>query len=127
MSRYRTASKTVFRNPSKPEHGSRLMFAADTVDTPTLIETIAGAVEKSAGRVVKVVAMQFGLTTPTARNILERRNAPSATTLIRLMRESDEVFQAVIQMAGRSPDVVTTEQKARIEAALAILQGRDAA
>jgi plasmid maintenance system antidote protein VapI len=102
------------------------MFS-ETLDTPTIIETVADAVERARGRCAKAVASHFGLTTPTARNILERRNAPSATTLIRLMRSSDEVFEAVIRLAERSPDVVTAEQKARIEAALAILQGRDAA
>lgn len=61
----------------------------------------------------------------TASNLLEGRNAPSGATLVKLMAEDDEVFRAILKMAGRQPPAAYEEQVEAIKAALAIMEGKN--
>lgn len=51
---------------------------------------------------VKAFARAVGVNTRTAKNIFEEKNGMNGVNLIRAMRESDEVLQTVLELAGRA-------------------------
>lgn len=93
----------------------------------TVAERIADALRRWVGDMrapAKQIASRIEAHPRTAENWLYARCAPTAADLIALMRESDEVFQAVCEMAKRSPSL-SADAIADIEAAVKILRGDD--
>jgi hypothetical protein len=67
-------------------------------------EVIAGALRRDFGgtaAAVKSVVRLTGANERAVKNWLAGKNGPSGENLVRLMRESDEVLEAVMQLAGR--------------------------
>lgn len=98
-----------------------------TITPATLSGVIADSLMRSWGNVrsaAKQLARAIDTNERTASNLLEGRNAPSGATLIKLMAEDDQVFEAVLALAGRDPPP-SHEQIKAIKAALAIMEGRD--
>jgi hypothetical protein len=96
--------------------GRRLIAIAAPVNSHAVARQFADAIRAYTD---KQLARMAGACPRTFRNHRQGLNAPSAVVLINLMRESDEVFNAVLEMAGRDPNPHNT--RARIEQALQIL------
>ena len=94
-----------------------------TATTFDLTEELSSAIGRAYGRCAKTTAAAAGTNPRTARNWIDALNTPGAPSLIRLMRESDEVFEAVMRLSGRD-HVLDPDHKARIEAAIQIIQGK---
>jgi hypothetical protein len=73
------------------------------------------------GRSDKEVARAIQGSRNTASNIRNGRTEPEAWRLIRLMREYDEVYEAVIAMAGRKTEALSHDQTILIRQALALI------
>lgn len=100
------------------------------LDTMTVTEVLSGAIRKGFGDLkaaTKRIAQAARTNTRTAKNWYEGNNAPDATNLIMLMRESDEVFQAVLELAGRSDAIKRAELAQTIDDLRRILGANDAA
>lgn len=75
-------------------------------------EVIAGALRREFGAVpgaVKQVVRITGANERAVRNWFEARNAPSGENLVALMRQSEEVLETVLQLAGRQ-ELVTARR-----------------
>lgn len=97
-----------------------------SISSASLSGVIADALQRSLAHVrsaAKVLASEIDTNERTASNLLEGRNAPNGTTLIKLMAANDEVFREVLKLAGRDP-MPAAEQLAAIKAAVAIMEGR---
>lgn len=104
----------------------REMQAALT--TPYVAERLSAALRKEvAGEVdpIKRIARLARSGVRAAKHWWRADNVPHAVHLIALMRESDEVFKAVCELAERDPETITERQKAAIRAALKALDGEE--
>lgn len=97
--------------------GRSMMTAAAPINSHTIASQFAEAIRHYSD---KQLARMAGACPRTFKNHRQGLNAPSAVVLINLMRESDEVFNVVLEMAGRDP--APHNARARIEQALQILQ-----
>jgi uroporphyrinogen-III decarboxylase len=97
------------------------------ISTATVTDTIAESLRRSWGHLrnaPKLLARQIEANERTASNLLEGKNAPSATTLIKLMAEDDEVFAAILELAGRQVPGTHQSQIEAIKNALRIMEGK---
>lgn len=108
--------------------GSKLP-AAHALSSATVAETVADALRESWGSVrngTKALATVANSNVRTVRNWLDGANAPNSAELIKLMAVDDNVFRAVLDLAGRAdskPTNLTEEQRTALLAALKILEG----
>lgn len=97
------------------------------INTALVTDTIAEALQRSWGHLrnaPKLLAREIESNERTASNLLEGKNAPSATTLIKLMAEDDEVFEAILDLANRKrPGALSQTQRKAIADALRIMEG----
>jgi hypothetical protein len=96
------------------------------INSVAVADVVAESLRKTWGHLrhaPKLLARQIDSNERTAANLLEGRNAPSAATLVRLMAEDDELFKAILALAGRDPPP-SHEQIRAIKAALAIMEGK---
>lgn len=108
------------------EHG-RTMPNTAAITPATLTSVVSGCLGLSWGGIrsaAKCLARVIDTNERTASNLLEGRNAPSGATLVKLMAEDDEVFRAILKMAGRQPPAAYDTQIEAIKAALAIMEGK---
>lgn len=78
------------------------------------------------GRPASDAARALGVSRRTVDAWLEARQAPRAEQLVRLMAESDEAFEAVCQLAGRTPPpALTPAEREAVETALRLLTRGD--
>lgn len=119
-------SYTIKGRNLRYKKGRRLMGCAITIDARTVSETISGALHAALYGLKKpigFIAERISANDSTAKNIYYAKNAPSADNLIKLMREFDEVYEAVMVLSNRksvgqfAPDQIQT-----INEALTILQ-----
>jgi hypothetical protein len=87
-------------------HGKNgnMITGTATISSASLAETIAGCLQRSWGGLrhsAKLLAQQIDSNPRTAANLLEGRNAPSAATLVQLMKVDDNVFEIICQLADR--------------------------
>jgi hypothetical protein len=84
-------------------------------------ETLASALQAWVGDLksgIKRIASTADCSPRTAENWVAARNMPSGEGLIALMRESDEVFETVLHLAGRMPDAERLKRLNQLEAML---------
>ncbi len=103
------------------------MNYAGTISSQTVAERVSCALKLSVSGMAapgKRVSRMTGKNPRTIRNLMDGSNAPSAATLIELMREFDEVFVEVMHLAGRMPSEPSgSNEQARIQQAINILCG----
>jgi hypothetical protein len=102
------------------------MPQALSINSATVADVVADSLKRTWGHLrhaPKLLARQIEANERTAENLLTGKNAPSSATLVKLMAEDDEVFAAILDLAGRNPPPAQEQIKA-IEAALAILKGK---
>ena len=95
------------------------MTAID-INADTYSRTLSEAVRSSWGS-IKDVARVLGVNTGTAKNIWQAKNGGSGVTLIKAMRESDEVLFAILELAGKADVVRRAQAMKNIEEAKALL------
>lgn len=71
----------------------------------------------------KEIAGKIGAGVGTVRKWLRGENGPSGEHLLKLVAESDEVWNAVLELSGR--ESMGADELARMRRALAILEGRE--
>jgi hypothetical protein len=122
MSRFITGRKT------RSNEGNTLPLA-QAISSATVAETIANALNNTWGHLrhsAKLLASSANTNVRTVRNWLDGANAPNSAELIKLMAIDDNVFRAVLDLAGRSdrrPVELTEEQRRTLSTALRILEG----
>lgn len=122
MSRFDTGRK------GRSLEGKKLPLV-QAVTSATVSEVVADALNASWGHLrhsAKLLANSTQANVRTVRNWLDGSNAPNSAELIKLMAIDDNVFRAVLDLAGRSggqPVALTTEQRQALALALRILEG----
>jgi hypothetical protein len=100
---------------------------AVAISSQSVAQNVASALRAAVAHLPaagKQVSRMTGKCPRTIRNLLEAQNAPSAATLIELMRDFDEVYEAVLSMAQRNPQAPSgANHQDRIEQAMKILGG----
>ena len=106
----RTSNAKTFREQS--------MSSIDLVDSPNVTANIAEALRRGYGNLkstAKVIARAARSNPRAAENWVLGRNAPNAENLILLMADSDDVFMAVMKMAGRATEAERAELLRRLD------------
>ena len=120
-----TASAAALRKSTVTRRTRRIM--EQNVQKRGVVTRIADAIRAkwgSAGKPSAEAARALKIPKRTIDAWLEERQAPRAEQLIRLMQESDEVFGAVCELAGRTPPPsLSSAERAAINSALAKLTG----
>lgn len=109
---------------SWPKRGRDLPVTDLTADQ--VARSVSGALQdrfRDRRGAAKVIARAGRASVRQAKNWLAGRHAPQAAQLVALMREFDEVSEAVLELAGRGQPL-TDEQRAIVDRALGILGGR---
>lgn len=86
---------------------------------------IAGALRRGYGRLAsmaKVIADRTERNERTVKGWLDGASAPDASSLVALMRDSDDVFDEICRLAGRDPD----SANAKLRQLQAVLKGEGA-
>lgn len=96
------------------------MSAVDCIDTYDCTRSLCGAIRRGFGS-VKHAARVGGTSLRAAMNWWDETSTPSAKTLINLMRESDEVLDEVLRLAGRADLAQRIAAAQELDAALALL------
>lgn len=109
------------KNDRKFQRGGRMTSIAHPITNHTVAERFSEAICRYTD---KQLARMTGGCPRAFRNHRQALNAPSAATLINLMRESDEVFHAVLDMAQRAP-VPASDMHERVTQVLEILGGQN--
>lgn len=103
------------------------MNYAGSINSQTVAERVSSALRNAVFGLAapgKQVSRLTGRNPRTIRNLMDGSNAPSAATLIELMRDFDDVYFAVLDLAQRQPQAQTSaEVQQRIEQAMTILCG----
>lgn len=103
--------------------------AAAPISSQIVAQSIARALRNAVSGLAapsKQLSRMTGKCPRTIRNLMDASNAPSAATLIELMRDFDEVHHAVLTLAQRNQQNETAEDiHDRIQQALKILSGED--
>lgn len=102
------------------------MNYAGTINSQTVAERISLALRSTVSGWAapgKQVSKMTGKCPRTIRNIMDGSNAPSASTLIELMRDFDEVYVEVLRLSNRMSDEPSGSIHQRIEQAINILNG----
>jgi hypothetical protein len=114
-------------NTLKTERRTRLKMTDTSAITPATVTDVVSEVLRrtfaSVKGAPKILARKIDANVRTAENLLEGNHAPSSAVLIKLMREHDEVFEAVLALAGRDLPADHQQIKA-IKAAIAIMEGK---
>lgn len=103
---------------------------AQSVTGSAVADVVSGALRESWGHLrhgAKLLARQIDTNVRTVNNLIEGRNAPSAATIVRLMAADDNVFRAILELAGRTeaqPVELSEEQRRTLRAVLNILEGQ---
>ncbi|HEY1613982.1 MAG TPA: hypothetical protein VGF97_09860 [Rhizomicrobium sp.] len=93
-----------------PKMGNSLPIAAVNGAGLSYEQTIAAALRQELGgtnKAIKTLVRWTGAHDRTVKNWLSGSAGPSGTHLIRLMRSSDIVFDAVLKLAGRDRDMAS--------------------
>lgn len=98
------------------------VFRVNAISTFTFTDALTDALRRSFQN-AKAMARAAQSNTRTAQNWLEGKNTPTARHLIYLMRESDEVFQTVMQLSGRMSEAEKHEVARKLEQIEKILKG----
>lgn len=109
---------------TKPDSKAVGGSMAQAVNTESVTQALSNALRLRFGMTqcaVKRIASSLKCNTRAARNWWEGHNAPSAVTLIQMMREFDEVYDVVMEMAGRRD--ADADESARVQYAMKILKG----
>lgn len=96
----------------RSNHGRTLLPDTSATSPDRFPEAVAGALRREFGAVpgaVKQVVRITGANERAVRNWFEARNAPSGENLVALMRQSEEVLETVLQLAGRQ-ELVTARR-----------------
>lgn len=104
------------------------MMQAGVITSDMVAESVSNALRSAVSGLSapgKRVARCVGKNARTIRNIMEGANAPSAATLIQLMREFDEVHEAVLVLANRDPSNPSGLNHQSIQQIMSILSGGD--
>lgn len=102
----------------RPSKDRKLNTAEVTADV--YARSLSDAAKRSWTN-VKECARALGVNRATAKNLWEEKNGPSGVTLIRGIRESDEVLWTVLELAGRSDIVERAKASAYLDQALVAL------
>lgn len=105
--------------------GEVRMIAAESLTNQAVAERVGYALRAALAGFSspgKRVSRMTGRHPRTIRNLLDGSNAPSAATLIELMREFDEVHQEVLRLANRSPSETSVSPE-KIQQLLSVLFG----
>ena|ERR1700722_8865811 len=110
-----------------PKMGSQLPLSADTRAASSYETIIAAAIRAELGgsrRAIKTLMRRTGVSARTAKNWLSGTTGPTGAHLVELMRTSDHLFEAVLQMAGRNLDPMAgaTEASELMKRALSLLE-----
>lgn len=87
-----------------PKMGNQLPLSAVESPVSSYDSVIAEAIRRELGGsrgAIKTLMRRTGASARTARNWLSGATGPNGIHLVELMRTSDQVFGAVLQMAGR--------------------------
>lgn len=107
----------------------------DRLNMPTATSTFdyVNSISEALNRAVSpfkkpcaVIEERVGRSARAAKNWLTRENGPGGPELVDLIREFDEVYEAVMLMANRSPHPVQLSPEEKDEAMMALrkLMGR---
>ncbi|MBI1425803.1 MAG: hypothetical protein GC149_20450 [Gammaproteobacteria bacterium] len=111
--------------PPRTGRGNKMPYAA--VTSQAVAERVSSALRSAVSGLRapgKQVSRMTGRNPRTIRNLMDGSNAPSAATLIELMRDFDEVYIEVLRLANRVSDEPSgSDIKQRIETAINILSG----
>lgn len=111
-----------------PKMGNSLPLSGSRREESSYEAVIAAAVREELGgshQAIKTLMRRTGASARTAKNWLSGSVGPSGSHLVKLMRSSDPVFEAVLRMAGRDSHVVggrLAEATDRLRQALALLE-----
>lgn len=113
-----------FANPARNFRSAmgRKTHAMSHVDinADVYCRTLSEAV-RSTWHSVKGCAHDLGVNVATAKNIFDAKNGANGVTLIKAMRESDEVLFAILELAGKADMVRRAQAMRNIEQAKALL------
>lgn len=106
-----------------------MQTVAAPISSQIVAQSIAQALRNAVSGLAapgKQLSRMTGRCPRTIRNLMDASNAPSAATLIELMRDFDEVHQVVLELAQRNQQSETAEDiHCRIQQALKILSGEE--
>ena len=115
--------------PRTRRAGGKPMSFAGAINSQTVAERVSCALRQAVIGLAapgKQVSRITGRNPRTIRNLMDGSNAPSAATLIELMRDFDDVYIAVLEMAQRHPESPSGDDiQNRIEQAMKILCGEN--
>lgn len=112
-----------------PKMGNSLPLSPEATIASSYESIIAGAIRRELGgsrHAIKTLMRRTGASARTAKNWLSGASGPSGAHLIELMRTSDDVFEAVLGMAGRdvlAPRGKVAEASELLKRALQLLDG----
>lgn len=113
-------------NPLKVKSQLNLVMSDSAITPATLTDIVSETLRRnwaSVRHAPKHLARQINTNVRTAVNLMEGNHAPSAATLVKLMAADDEIFEAVLSLAGRDLPP-SHEQIKAIKAAIAIMEGK---
>jgi hypothetical protein len=115
-------------NPGKsPCHRPGKFPTMHAITAFSVADAVRCALRSSTGfsrHAAKSIAARVGTTPRTVEDWLQGENAPQAAQLIRLIGEFDEVYEAVMELAGRpTVPAMTPAKQAVLVAALKVLEG----
>ena len=96
------------------------------INSVTVADVVAESLRRTWGHLrhaPKLLARKIQANERTAENLLTGKNAPSSATLVKLMAEDDEVFEAILALAGRDQPPAYEQIKA-VKDAIAIMEGK---
>ncbi|MFA6134701.1 MAG: hypothetical protein WC869_11865 [Phycisphaerae bacterium] len=96
-------------------------MSAVEITTSTYTSTMSSVLRRVFDGCAKKVANFAGCNVETAKNWLEGRNAPNGALLIRMIRESDDVLAAVLELAERPKEAKKVRATAVLRQLEAIL------
>lgn len=114
-----------------PPRGSfvKMQTAISPINSQIVAQSIARALRNAVSGLAapsKQLSRMTGKCPRTIRNLMDASNAPSAATLIELMRDFDEVHEVVMTLAQRNLQNENADDvHQRIQAALKILSGEE--
>lgn len=105
----------------RPFRGRKIQpMSLTDINADIYSRTLSEAV-RSTWTSIKDVARDLGVNQGTAKNIWQAKNGGSGVTLIKAMKESDEVLFAILELAGRADMVKRAQAIKNIEEAKALL------
>lgn len=105
----------------QPDRGRKIQpMSATDINADVYSRTLSEAA-RSSWNCIKDMSRDLGVNLGTAKNIWQAKNGGSGVTLIKAMRESDEVLFAILELAGRADMVKRAQAMQGLEAAKAAI------